>query len=138
MLIAFVIIFLFGFSFFCLSISSYIPVFFGEKIQSTVVGVDSIYHMPKSSYMYDYFPVYEYSKKNIEIKNTIPYYNAKKENIEKEIGKKKIIYYKKGYEIVDTNSESMFLTNIFIIVSFFIWTPIALFFYTYFKKKYGL
>ena len=138
---AFGFIFLFGFIFFCLSISNYIPVFFGEKIRTEITGVDSIYSKYKrckycyeDTYKYFYYPIYKTSKKDFVIDASKSLSNIKKEDIEIKIGIKGIVYYKKGYQITDPNSESILLTNIFIIISFFIWASVGLFFYVYFKK----
>jgi hypothetical protein len=122
-----------SFIFFMLLASNYIPLFFGEKIQSTVVGVDSIYHMPRNKYRYDYFAVFEYSKKDIKEKIAITSYSAKKAIIEEEIGQKREIYYQKGFGVIDP--KGMFLSNAMMIVLFIIWFVIGLFFYAYFKEK---
>jgi hypothetical protein len=132
-LIMFGFIFTSSFLFFMLLGSNYIPVFFGEKIQSTVVGIDSIYHKPKNYYRYDYFAVFEYSKKNIALKKAVYSSSSKKEIIQQDIGKKSEVYYLKGYNIIDP--EEMFLSNTLMIFLFFFWFIPALFFYSYFKEK---
>jgi hypothetical protein len=131
--IVFAFISITSFIFFILLASNYVPVFFGEKIQSTVVGVDSIYHKPRNMYRYEYFAVMEYSKKDIKEQIPVTSYATKKRDIEEELGQKSEVYYKKGFGVV--NPKEMFLSNALMIVLFFFWFIPGLFFYVYFKEK---
>lgn len=116
-------------AFFILLASNYVPLLFGEKIESTIVGIDSVYHKPKRYYMWSYYPVIKYSKENITEKRLIYTSPSKKENIK--IGQKREVYYLKGYGIVDP--KETFLSNAITITSFIICFVIGIAFYSYAK-----
>ena len=108
--------------------SSYIPLFFGKKIESTIVGIDSSVHKSR----YSYFAVMAYSEKKINEKELISDLTSQKRNIK--IGQKKDIYYLEGYGIIDPNM-SFLLPNAMTLTSFLICFMIGIAFYKYIKGE---
>ncbi len=124
--IIFILIFIVPFLLFLNFASAYVPVFFGEKIESRVVGIDSNYHKGG----YGYYPILEIEKKEFPEKRRIRTM-TKKQFVK--IGRKSKVYYLKDYGVVDP--KDLFLSNVITIVLFIITFFIGLAFYLYIKDE---